>query len=55
MKHILLGHLSKENNLAELAKQAVCLEVSLADNEYKGSDFPVEVASRSHATELIEV
>lgn len=55
MEQIFLGHLSKENNMAELAEQAVKLEVSLSDTEYKGSDFPINAASRSQPSELVEV
>lgn len=40
LKHIVLGHLSKENNYPELAYETVRLEVELGDNPYKGEDFP---------------
>lgn len=46
IKHILLGHLSHENNLEELAYETVRLEVTLGDNPYQGSDFPITVAHR---------
>ena len=36
LKHIVLGHLSKENNYAKLAYETVKLEVTLADNDYRG-------------------
>jgi len=55
MKQILLGHLSKENNLAELAYETVRMEVTMADNHYKGDDFPICVANRSCHSEMIEV
>ena len=55
MKQILLGHLSKENNLAELAYETVRMEVTMADNPYKGDDFPIRVANRSCHSEMIEV
>ncbi len=55
MKHILLGHLSKENNMAELAYETVRMEVTMADNPYKGDDFPIRVANRSTVSEMIEV
>ena len=35
LKHIVLGHLSKENNYAKLAYETVKLEVTLADNDYR--------------------
>lgn len=53
MKQILLGHLSQENNLPELAYEAVRLEIDLADNPYRSGDFPIRVAPRSEATEAI--
>jgi len=46
-KEIILGHLSKENNLPELAFESVSLEITLSDKPYKGSDFPIRVAKRS--------
>lgn len=55
MKQILLGHLSKENNLAELAYETVRMEVTMADSPYKGDDFPIHVANRSCHSEMIEV
>ena len=33
---VFLGHLSKENNYAELAYETVRLEVTMGDNPYKG-------------------
>ncbi len=55
MKQILLGHLSKENNLAELAYETVRMEVTMADIPYNGNDFPIRVADRSCVSEMIEV
>lgn len=55
MKHIMLGHLSKENNYARLAYETVRLEVTLGDNPYRGSDFPITVAPRSEVSERVEV
>mgnify|MGYP000208270124 CR=1 FL=1 len=37
LKHVVLGHLSKENNYEELAYETVKLEVTLGDNPYKGT------------------
>lgn len=53
IRHIFLGHLSKENNMPELALEAVRLEVNMADNPYQSSDFPIEVALRGEPTRLI--
>ena len=53
LKAILLGHLSKENNYERLAYETVRLEVTLGDNPYKGSDFPMYVAKREEISECI--
>lgn len=53
MKHIVLGHLSKENNYPELAYETVRLEVELGDNPYKGDDFPMFVAKRDEVSQKI--
>lgn len=52
-KAVVLGHLSKENNYAELAYETVRLEVSMGENPYKGDDFPIYVAKRSEASQMI--
>lgn len=55
MQTVVLGHLSKENNLPELAYEAVRVEIILADNEYQPGDFPIRVAHRSEVSEIIEI
>ena len=56
MKHIFLGHLSKENNLPELAYEAVRTEVTLSPvNTYRGDDFCISVAKRDEPSELIAI
>ena len=52
-KAVVLGHLIKENNLAELAYETVRLEVSMGENPYKGDDFPIFVAGRSEPSQMI--
>lgn len=54
MKAIFLGHLSKENNLPELAYETVRLEIEAADNKYHGNDFPLMVAKRECPCDSIE-
>ena len=54
-KTVFLGHLSKENNLAELAYETVRLEIEMADNPYKPEDFPILVANRSELSQLVEI
>lgn len=53
MKHILLGHLSKENNYDALAYETVRLEINQGENPYKASDFPIEVAKRDQMSGII--
>lgn len=52
-KAVVLGHLSQENNFAELAYETVRLEVSMGENPYKGDDFPIYVAKRGEASQMI--
>jgi len=53
LKHIVLGHLSHENNLPELAYETVRLELAMGDNPYKADDFPIQVAKRSTCSQVI--
>ncbi|MCR5419996.1 MAG: MBL fold metallo-hydrolase [Lachnospiraceae bacterium] len=55
LKMVLLGHLSHENNLAELAYETVRLEVLMSDNKYKPDDFKIRVAARDKCSELVTV
>ncbi len=55
LKHILLGHLSKENNYAKLAYETVKLEVTLSDCAYKGEELNMAVAKRDMISEIITV
>lgn len=55
MQAVVLGHLSKENNLPELAYETVRLEITMADNEYKAADFPISVAKRSEVSPVIHI
>ena len=52
---IVLGHLSKENNLPELAYEAVRMEITLGDNPYKAEDFHIQVAKRSEVSPVIQI
>lgn len=53
MQYILLGHLSKENNMPALAYEAVRLEITMGDNAYDADDFPIAVAERDRPSKLI--
>lgn len=50
---VMLGHLSKENNYAELAYETVKLEVTIGDNPYKGEDISMMVAKRDMISDII--
>lgn len=53
LKAIVLSHLSKENNLPELAYETVRMEVTMSSLPYQGGDFPLYVARRSEPSEVI--
>ncbi len=53
IKHVFLGHLSHENNYPDLAYETVKIEVTMGDNPYKGTDFPITVAPRDRASERV--
>lgn len=55
MKGILLGHLSKENNFAELAFETVKSEITFSQTPYQGGDFPIAIANRDMPTPKIAV
>lgn len=55
LKTIYLGHLSEENNLAELAYEAVRLEIMMDDCEYKPADFEIRVAKRNEMSKPVAV
>lgn len=53
LKHIFLGHLSKENNYEELAYETVRLAITEGDNPYQASDFSISVAKRDSLSALV--
>ena len=55
LKTILLGHLSKENNLPELAFESVRMEINMDANPYKAGDFDIRVARRSEISPVVFV
>ena len=55
LQEVQLGHLSKENNLAELAYETVRNEVNFSDTPYSTKDFVLSVAKRSEASAPIAV
>ena len=54
LRTVFLGHLSKENNYAELAFETVCQSVTQGDNPYQARDFDIRVASRTEMTPAAE-
>lgn len=55
LKTIFLGHLSKENNLPELAYESVRMEINMGDTPYRAGDFDIRVAKRSEVTPAVEI
>lgn len=55
MQAVVLGHLSKENNLPELAYEAVRVEVTMTDMGKYMKDIPMQVALRSEVSPVINI
>ena len=55
LKTVLLGHLSKENNIPELAYESVRMEITMGDNPYRAGDFDIRVAKRSEVSPVIHI
>lgn len=65
LQNVILGHLSKENNLPELAYEAVRVEVAMTKarleeetenrQPVKLSDFPMYVAARNEVSPIIHI
>lgn len=55
LQQIVLGHLSKENNLPELAYEAVRMEIELSECKYRADDFQIAVAKRDVPSEIISI
>lgn len=54
IRHILLGHISRENNTRELAKMAVENEVDASDNKYKAGDFEIKTLRHDEPSDIME-
>ena len=54
IQQIFLGHLSKENNLPELAYETVRVELMMRSERADVSDLPISVAKRSEPSGCIE-
>ena len=53
--NIFLGHLSKENNLPELAYETVRVEIDMSDNKYRSNDFKIMVAKRDQMSQVVNL
>ena len=54
LKHVVLGHLSKENNYEELARETVKLEVTMGNTSFNGEDVPLMVANRDTISRILD-
>ena len=55
LKWIVLAHLSAENNYDKLALESVYLEITIADNKYRAKDFPIYIAPRKCAGDMLYI
>lgn len=55
MQHVILGHLSRENNYPELAYETVKLEVTMGNTPFSGNDIPLLVADREKMSKILNV
>lgn len=55
LQTVILGHLSKENNLPELAYETVRMEITMGDNPYRAEDFRLMVAKRSEVSPVVNL
>lgn len=53
LQAVILGHLSKENNLPELAYETVRIELTMGEKGYRGNEFPITVAKRDEVSPKI--
>lgn len=55
LQMVVLGHLSKDNNLPELAYETVRVEVTMSDAGPGIKDIPLQVARRSQVSEVVHI
>lgn len=55
LKYVMLGHLSKENNYEELARETVKLEVTMGNTPFNGEDIPLMVANRDTMSKILDI
>ena len=55
LQGVVLGHLSKDNNIPELAYEAVRVELAMGSEVYNEVQFPITVAKRDEVSKVIEI
>ena len=55
LQGVILGHLSKDNNIPELAYETVRVELSMSSEVYRSAPFPISVAERDQVSPLIKI
>lgn len=53
LQTIVLGHLSQENNMPELAYETVRMEINMSKVHYKAGDFDLRVAKRNEVSQPV--
>ena len=55
LQGVVLGHLSKDNNIPELAYETVRVELTMGSEVYNECQFPIIVAKRDEVSPLIKI
>lgn len=55
LQGVILGHLSKDNNIPELAYETVRVELAMSSEIYKEYQFPITVAKRDEVSPMIKI
>ena len=55
LQGVVLGHLSKDNNIPELAYEAVRVELTMGSEVYNEVQFPITVAKRDTVSNIIKI
>ena len=55
LQGVVLGHLSKDNNIPELAYETVRVELAMGSEVYNEVQFPITVAKRDEVSTVIKI
>ncbi len=55
LQGVILGHLSRENNIPELAYETVRVELAMGSEIYKEYQFPITVAKRDEVSPIVKI